>query len=93
MRKDGYETNKEKLKKMKNIHKNLCDFIDGSPSLQNKAGFLQLAPKVVSQIGCLQNEIKKIKEKVIDETEKVYYLMWIEEILNGLQLAAGKILP
>lgn len=90
MKKDGYETNKEKLQKMKNIHKNLCDFMDGSLSLQNKAGFLQLAPKVVSQIGCLQNEIKKIKEKVIDETEKVYYLMWIEEILNGLQLAAGK---
>lgn len=90
IKKDGYEKNKEKLQKMKNFHKNLCDFIDGSSSLQNKAGFLQLAPKVISQTECLQNEIKKIKEEVIDVTEKIDYLMWIKEIFSELQLAAGK---
>lgn len=75
---------------MKHIHKNLCDFIDGSYSLQNKAGFLQIAPKVRSQTECLQNEIEKIKEEVIDVTEKIDYLMWIKEIFSELQLAAGK---
>lgn len=48
---------------MKHIHKNLCDFREGSSSLQNKTGFLQLASKVMSQTECLQNEIKKIKEE------------------------------
>lgn len=68
----------------------MCDFIDGSSSLQNKAGFLQLAPKVMSQTECLQNEIKKIKEEVIDVTEKIDYLIWIKTIFSDLQLAAWK---
>lgn len=90
VKKDGYAKTKEQLQKMKHIHKNLCDFIDGSSSLQNKAGFLQLAPKVMSQTECLQNEIKKIKEEVIDVTEKNDYLLWIKTIFSDLQLAAGK---
>lgn len=43
IKKDGYEKTKEQLQRMKNTHKNLCDFIDGSSSLQNKAGFLQVS--------------------------------------------------
>lgn len=88
IKKDAYEKNKEQLQKMKQTHKNLCDFIDGSSSLQNKAGFLQLASEVRSQTQCLQNKMKEIKEEVM--TEKIDYLMWIKEILSDLQLAAGQ---
>lgn len=90
IKKDDYEKNEEQLQKMKDIHKNLCDFIDGSSLLQNKVGFLQLASKVMSQTEYLQNGINKVNEEVIDVTKKIDYLGWIKEILSELQLAAGK---
>lgn len=39
---DGYEETKERLQTVKHIHNKVCDFIDGSSSLQNKAGFLEM---------------------------------------------------
>lgn len=55
---DGYEETKERLQTVKHIHNKVCDFIDGSSSLQNKAGFLEIVPNVISVTECLQTEMK-----------------------------------
>lgn len=85
-KKDGCEKTIEQLQRMKHSHENLCDFVCGSLSLQNKLGFLQQTHKVMNQIEYLQNEIGKITEE--DEIKKIDYLTWIKEIFNELQLTA-----
>lgn len=58
--------------------------------MQNKAGFLEIVPNVISVTECLQTEMKTKTEEVINITENIDYLLWIKEILSELQLAAGK---
>lgn len=63
-KKDGCEKTIEQLQRMKHSHENLCDFVCGSLSLQNKLGFLQQAHKVMNQIEYLKMKLEKSQKKM-----------------------------
>lgn len=62
--KDVHDKTKEDLQKIKHIHGRLQSFVKSAPSLNNKVGILQRAPKVRERIAFLQNDIRKTEEEL-----------------------------
>lgn len=59
-----HDKTKEDLQKIKHIHGRLHSFVKSAPTLYNKVGILQRAPKVRENIAFLQNVIRKTEEEI-----------------------------
>lgn len=59
-----HDKTKEDLQKIKHIYGRLHTFVKSAPTLYNKVGILQRAPKVRENIAFLQNVIRKTEEEI-----------------------------